>query len=167
MPRYWHEINGGTWTNVDEIADHFELKDNTDEDRLRALAASGDLEFVASPATATNGFTAINAAIAAAEDDKFTQQITFTLKTAGGEVHTWYSGTKTIGITDDSSGTASIADTATATTLKFVDGVGTVTVVYEGTWAAGEIVTLTLTDGNVLGVEPGDATFVDTLANDA
>lgn len=167
MPKYWHELQGGTWTTIDLAENHETLVANEAEDRLRRLAMSGDLEFVADPETAANGFTAINAAIAGAAS-KFTQTVTFTLQTAAGEVHTWYTGTRTIGIADTSSaGTAAIADTATATTLKFVAGVGTVTVEYTGTWAAAETATLTLTDGNVLGVEPGDATFVDTIADDS
>ena len=164
MPRYFVELAGGTWTDIDLTENHETLVANEAEDRLRRLAMSGDLKFVASPATATSSAAAVNAAIAAAADDTFRQVVTFTLETAAGETHAWYSGTRTIGITDDSAGTAAIADTATATTLAFVNGVGTVTVEYTGTWVAAQVVTLTLTDGNVLGVEPGNATFVDTLA---
>ena len=125
---------------------------------------SGDVVFVADPATATSSAAAVTTDIADAEKgNKFTQVITFTLETAAGAVHTWWSGTRTIAITDDADGTAAIADTATATTLLFANGVGTVTVEYEGAWVDGKICTLTLTDGNVLGHEPGNATFVDTL----
>ena len=167
MSRYWVEHRGGTWTDVDLTANHFQLEENVEKNRLRALAMSGDLVFVAVPETATNGYTAINAAIAAAADDTFRQVATFELRNAAGEVHKWYSGTRTIGVADDSSsGTAAIADTASAITVKFVDGVGTVTLEYTGTWAAAEEVVLTLTAGDVLGTTLSNKTFTDTLADD-
>jgi len=165
MPRYWHEIQGGTWTNVDEIANHFELKANTDEDRLRALAASGDLAFTITDATLGTSAAAIAAGIAAAADDTYRRSITMKLVTAAGEVHTWYSGTKVIGVAENADGANVIEDTATATSVKFVNGVGTATLGYTGTWVTGKISTFTLTGGTTLGYTTADKTSVDTIVD--
>jgi hypothetical protein len=162
MPRYWHEIQGGTWTNVDQTADHFELKANTDEDRLRALAASGDLVFSISPATTGSSTAAVLAAIAGTAG-KYTRVITMKLVTAAGEVHTWYSGVKTVGVAENAAGANAIEGTLTSTSVKFVNGVATATLAYTGTWAEGNVSTFTLTGGTTLGYTTADKTSVDTL----
>jgi len=163
MPRYWHELQGGTWTTVDLVANNTELKANTDEDRLRSLAASGDLQFSISPATLGSSAAAVNAAIAAADDDKFTRVITMKLQTAAGEVHTWYSGVKTVGVTENASGANAIADTTSAVSVTFVNGVATATLEYTGTWAEGNVSTFTMTGATTLGYTTANVTSVDTL----
>lgn len=163
MPRKWVEFAGGTWTDIDLVANHETLAVNSDEDRLRRLALSGDLVFVAVPAEAGSSAAAVTAAIDAATDDTYRKTVAFELRNAAGEVHTWWTGTRTIGIADDADGAAAIAGTASATTVVFVAGVATVTIEYTGVWAAEKVVTLTLTAGDVAGHTLSNKTHVDTL----
>jgi hypothetical protein len=160
MPKYWTEMRGGTWTNVDLVDNHNTLIANTAADRLRALAMSGDMALACTPATTGSSAAAVAAAIAGAAE-KFTRTVTVTLKTAAGETHTWFTGTRALTIADDAAGAAAIADEAD--TVAFVAGVGTVVVEYTGTWVTGKISTLTVTGSTLLGHTIANATSVDTL----
>jgi hypothetical protein len=167
MPRKWHEFQGGTWTTVDPVANYNALVANTAADAiqdtkldLKAAAMSGDMVYAASPATPGSSTAAVLAAIAGAAQ-KFTRSVTFTLKTAAGDTHTWFSGTVPLTIADNAAGAAAIADSATDAT--FVAGVATVVVEYTGTWAEGNTSTLTLDVGTLLGYTLVDVTSVDTL----
>jgi hypothetical protein len=160
MPRKWHEFQGGTWYEVDLVANDQQITANAAEDRLRRLALSGDMVFKATPATLGSSAAAVAAAIAGAAQ-KFTRTVTFTLETAAGERHTWYSGTVPLTIADTAAGAAAIA--AEATTATFAAGVATVVVEYTGTWAQGNTSTLTLDVGAPLGYTLVDKTSVDTL----
>jgi hypothetical protein len=166
MSRYWVEHYGGTWTTVDQAANHFQLQAKKEQDRLRALAMSGDMVFVVTPVTLGSSAAAIATAVASeAAGNKFKRTVTMRLETAAGEVHTWWSGTRTIGIgyTTNTDGSAAIADTATATTAKFVDGVATATIEYTLTWAAADESVFTLTAGDVLGYTLSNKTSTDTV----
>jgi len=162
MPRYWHEINGGTWTNVDEVADHFELKANTDEDRLRKLALSGDMVFKCTPATTGSSAAAVVAAVGSTAA-KFVRTVTVTLETAAGEIHTWYSGSKDAAAAVVTAGDGTAALAASATAITFVNGSATATIDYTLTWAENDTCTLTVTGGTTLGYTTADKTSVDTL----
>jgi hypothetical protein len=160
MPKYWTEMRGGTWTNVDLVANHEELEANTEQDRLRSLALSGDIALACSPATTGSSAAAVAAAIAGAAS-KFTRTVTVTLQTAAGDVHSWFSGTRNIAAARVGSGTIGIAASATAVT--FVNGVGTVVMEYTGTWAAADTATLTVTGGTLYEFTVDNATSADTL----
>ena len=161
MPRKQHEFQGGTWYEVDLVANDQELTANSAEDRLRRLAMSGDIALKCTPATLGNSAAAITAAITAAEDDKFLRSVQVTLETAAGEVHSWFSGTRAITIADTASGAAAIA--AEADTVTFVNGVGTVVIEYTGTWATGNTSTLTVVGSTLLGHTVANKTSIDTL----
>ena len=160
MPKYWHEMQGGTWTNVDLVANHEELEANTEQDRLRSLALSGDIALACSPAATGSSAAAVAAAIAGTAS-KFTRTVTVSLVTAAGDVHSWFSGTRDIAAARVGAGTIGIAASATAVT--FVNGVATVVLEYTGTWAAENTATLTVTGGTLYEFTIENATSVDTL----
>ena len=162
MPKYWTEMRGGTWTNVDLVDNHETLIANSAADRMRALAMSGDIALKCTPATLGSSAAAVAAAIAGTAE-KFTRSVTVTLETAAGEVHTWFSGTRAITIADTASGAAAIADEAD--TVTFVNGVGTVVIEYTGTWATGNTSTLTVVGSTLLGHTVANKTSVDTLVD--
>ncbi len=120
---------------------------------LRAKALSGHLLFVASPATV--GRAATGAA--------WQRTVTITLKTAAGDVHTWFNKAITAGVSiadTSDAGTASI----TGTTLTFVNGVATVVVSGDAqAWLAAETDTLTIAAAVILGVTVASKTSVQTF----
>lgn len=172
MPRYWHELQGGTWTDVDLVENHFELKANTAADAaqdakaaLRALAMSGDMVFKCTPAALGSSAAVVNADIANAEKgNKFVRTVIVTLETAAGAVHTWYSGKRDAAAVANTPARDGDCDiTGSATDITFVNGAATVVIDYTLTWAATDTSTLTVTAGTLLGYTLSDKTSIDTL----
>jgi hypothetical protein len=114
-------------------------------------ALNGDMVLTLTPAT-----TGSSAA-------KYTRTVTVTLKTAAGEVCTFLNGTFAIAVTENTVGNGTSAIAGSATTVTLTEGVGTVTIEYVGTWAAGDTQTLTVTGGTKLGYTIANKTSVDTL----
>lgn len=122
------------------------------EIELRDKAMSGDLVFVVTPATTSK----------AARATAWTRSVKVCLKTAAGEIHTWFSKAITSGV--------SIADTSTAgtatipsTTLTFVNGCATVVVSGNAAaWLATETDTLTVASATILGNTVASKTSVET-----
>jgi hypothetical protein len=169
MPRKWHEFAGGTWTTVDPVANYNALVANTAADAvqdtkldLKAAAMSGDMVLVCTPATLGTAASAVVAAVAAA-GNKYTRTVAVTLETAAGERHTWYSGTHDAAAVPTTNGNGTCALAAAATTITFVNGLATATIDYTLTWAADDVCTFTVVDGEIMGKAVGDATSVDTL----
>ena len=166
MSRYWVEHRGGTWTDIDLTANHFQLQAKAEQDALRRKAMSGDMTFAAVPATLGNDFNDIHDAITADDNDKFYRTVKFELRTAAGEIHTWFNGGKTISIGHVTAGDGAAAIAGGGTTATFVDGVATVVVEYTGTWAAADTATLTLAENDVLGYTLSERTSVDTIVGE-
>lgn len=118
-------------------------------------ALSGDIVISCSPATTTRAATAV----------AFSRDVEVSLKTATGEVHTWFNGTLPVAIADTSSaGTAAIADSATVVTL--VNGVGTIAITGSAAaWLATETNTLTVSKNTMIPVlaNVANATSVETI----
>lgn len=136
------------------------LKDFWQYLSLVEKALSGDLVLEVTPATTSNSAATVNNTIST--NGKFTRDVVIKLKTANGEVHTWFNGTFAISASaTTTSGTIAIAGGLTDAT--FTEGQATVTLEYTGTWASGETATLTVTGGSKLGYTITDKTSVDTL----
>ena len=162
MPRKQFEFQGGTWYEVDLVANDQELTANSAEDRLRRLAMSGDMVLKCTPATAASSAAAVATAIAGTAS-KFTRTVVVTLETAAGEVHTWFSGKRDAAAAQVTAGNGTAAVTASATDITFANGSATVVIDYIGTWAAADTCTLTVTGSTLLGHTVADKTSVDTL----
>lgn len=129
---------------------------------LRDKAMSGDMVLVLTPATLGSSAAAVTAAIGGAAA-KFTRDIRVELQTAAGEVHTWFDGTFAAAGSEVTAGDGTADIAAAGTTVTLVNGVGTVTLEYIGTWAAADTATLTVTGGTLLGHTIANKTSVDTL----
>lgn len=129
-------------------------------------AMSGDMVLAVSPATAANGYTAVNTAIG---EDGFSVVVYVELQNANGDVHEWYQGSETVTVATDSS-SGSVELDGTPSTVDFTDGVSAeLTINYTGTFAAAETITFTVADSGteIMGTTVAAATFVDTLADDS
>ena len=118
---------------------------------LQGAAMSGNMVFVATPAT-------LSTAHAAAA----TRTVTISLKNAAGDVHTWFNKAITAGVAIAKS---SVAGTATivSTTLTFVNGVASVVITEGGTWAGTDTNTLTVAAAVILGYTVASVTSVETM----
>lgn len=123
---------------------------------LKGLA--GDYVLSCSPSTATKAPTS----------SAWSQTVTVSLKTAAGEVHTWYNGPVKLAVADTSSaGTASISPSAGNQMMTD----GTLTVTLSGNaanWLNGETATLTVAvpDTTAIGGwTTSSATCVVTFSN--
>lgn len=120
---------------------------------LRDKALSGDMVFVVKPATISTPATSA----------AWTRDVVIELKTAAGQIHTWFNKAITTGV--------SIADTSTAgtatipsTTLTFVKGRATVTISGNANnWLATENDTLTIAAATILGYTVASKTSVETF----
>jgi hypothetical protein len=123
-------------------------------------ALNGDMALVVTPVTLGSSAAAVNDEITA--NNKFTRDVEVELQTTDGEVQSWLNGTFAIASSVTStSGTLAIAGGLTEVTLK--EGKGLVTLEYTGTWASGDVATLTVTGGSKLGYSIADQTSTDTL----
>lgn len=125
-------------------------------------ALAGDLVIVATPAALGSSAAAVNAAIGGAAA-KFTRQVRIELQNAAGDIHTWFNGSLAIAVAEITAGDGISAIAGGVSTVEFVEGVGTITIEYTGTWAAADTQTLTITGGTILGYAVTDKTSVDTL----
>lgn len=152
-------------TSLDELRNGRQRRNLADlHDYLAIMekGLAGDLVLTCTPATPGSSAAAVTAAIGGSAA-KFTRTVEVSLHTAAGDIHEWFNGTFAIGIEEETvgNGTAAIADSATVVTL--VNGVGTVTIEYIGTWASGDTSALAVTGGTKLGYTVADKTSVDTL----
>jgi len=128
---------------------------------LMAKAMSGDMKFSLSQTTASPTVAECTAAAQV-------YNITVSLTTAAGEVHSWYNGKVLLAIADDdNTGTATIDPAAgeRAMTNGVIDVKVTMS---EAAWTAGSKATLTVSDlatagTGILGFVVADATFVATV----
>jgi hypothetical protein len=118
-----------------------------------AAAMSGDMVFVASPATVNKAHTS----------SAWTRTVTISLKDAAGDIQTWFNKAIASGVAvsdDSSAGTATIP----STTLTFVNGVATVVVSGDAqAWLAGEHDTLTIAAATIMGYTVAGVTSVETF----
>ena len=128
---------------------------------LMAKAMSGDMKFSLSQTTAAPTVAECTAAAQV-------YNITISLTTAAGEVHSWYNGKVLLAIAaDDSTGVASIDPAAGEHAMT--NGVLEVEVTMsKAKWTAGKKATLTVSDlatagTGILGFVVADATFVATV----
>ena len=128
---------------------------------LMAKAMSGDMKFSLSQTTAAPTVAECTAAAQV-------YNITVSLTTAAGEVHSWYNGKVLLAIEDDdSTGVASIDPAAGERAMT--NGVLEVKVTMsKAVWTAGKKATLTVSDlatagTGILGFVVADATFVATV----
>ena len=126
------------------------LKDLVDEYNTMSKALEGKVVLAISTATAGSAAASVKS-----------RDVMLTLKTvSNGSVHTWFNGTATVAVTKSStSGT----NTGAPITATFVNGVAKVTIPYNGTWAAADTCTLTVSNMTVAGVTVTGGTSVDTL----
>lgn len=118
---------------------------------LRDKAMSGDMVLSITPATVAP----------APRATAWTRTVTIQLKTAAGEVHSWYNANLAASIADDSTaGTATITDT----TPPMVNGVCRVVISGDAAdWLATETDTLTISNQTVLGFTVTGGTSVETF----
>ena len=128
---------------------------------LLAKAMSGDMVFSLSQTTAS---PTVAECAAAAQ----VYNITISLTTAAGELHSWYNGKVLLAIKDDDgTGTATISPAAGEHAMT--NGVLEVEVTMDkAEWTAGKKATLTVSDlatagTGILGFVVADATFVATV----
>lgn len=116
-------------------------------------ALSGDLTFVASPATLTTAAASFA-----------NRTVSISLQNAAGEVQTWYnravaSGVAIAHVNNAGSGTYTIA----STTLTFVNGAAAVVITEGGTPAATDTDTLTVAAETICGYSVASKTSVETF----
>ncbi|MBP2644374.1 MAG: hypothetical protein H6Q67_2261 [Firmicutes bacterium] len=137
------------------LYEHIVANGSGSRDTLVSLikALSGDMVLNVSPSTVSES----------AGSTGFTQAITVTLKTSGGEVCSWYNGPVTLAIADTSTaGTASISPAAGSHDMT--DGVLTVTLTGSAAaWVAADTATLTVSAA-IFGYELTVATCVVTVS---
>ena len=128
---------------------------------LMAKAMSGDMKFSLSQTTAAPTVAECTAAAQV-------YNITISLTTAAGELHSWYNGKVLLAIADnDDTGTASIDPAAGERAMT--NGVLEVEVTMsKAVWTANKTATLTVSDlatagTGILGFVVADATFVATV----
>jgi len=124
---------------------------------LQFDALSGDMVLEVTPATVASSAAAVNTAIAG---DGWSRNVTISLKNAAGVVHNWFNGQVSIAVSENASGASAIAGGATTVTL--VNGVGTIAVTRTGSWATGNVETVTVS-ATLLNNLLTSKTSVDTL----
>lgn len=130
--------------------------------RQMEKAMSGDITLVLTPATPGSSAAKVAAAIAGTAG-KFVRTVTFELKDAAGNVHTWFNGDISLSITETTAGDGVAAIAGSATKVSLVEGVGSIDIEYTGTWAAADTSTLTTTQRDIAGVTITAKTSKDTL----
>jgi hypothetical protein len=120
---------------------------------LQDKAAAGDLVWVCTPATLVSTPTAA----------AWTRDVTVTLETAAGEVHTWFNKAITTGVAIADTSTAGTA-TIPSTTLTVTNGKAVVTVSGDAAdWLNTETDTLTVAQATILGATVAAKTSVETF----
>ena len=113
------------------------------------MKAVGNGDFIVAPDyTALVGvdLTEINAS-------EMTQAMTVRLKDSAGNLLDWYTGTLAVSIATSADGVAKDESGEAITSVDLVNGVGSFTMKYTGTWVNDETVTVTIgTSGKVMGI---------------
>lgn len=127
---------------------------SVDSDRgVMAKAMCGDMVLAIAPATADLEATA----------EAWQQNVTLTLKTAGGAVHSWFNGTIAAKASAGDTSTAGTAAVGSAD-LTFVNGVATVVLSGDAAaWLADETATLTIANLTIMGYTVAGGTCVVTV----
>lgn len=114
-------------------------------------ALNGDIVMDVSPATTGSA------------DTVTTRTVTVTIQNAAGDTLEWVNAAfaTTVSKADVTAGDGTSA--INSTTLTLVNGVGTVTVTYSDTWAAGDTQTVTIGNITLAGVTVTGGTSVDTI----
>jgi hypothetical protein len=118
---------------------------------LANKALSGDLVFVVTPATKST-----------VHGSAASRTVAIALKTAAGDVHTWFNAALAAGVAvakSSENGTVTIP----STTLTFAAGVASVEITEGGAWAAADTNTLTIAAATVLGYTVASKTSVETM----
>jgi hypothetical protein len=132
--------------------------------KMLAKAMSGDMVFSLSQTTATPLVSECTAG-------DVVYDITISLVTAAGELHSWYNGEVLLAI-EDNNGTLVAAISPAAGEHKMTNGQLTVTVTLpKAVWTAGNTATLTVSDPvaagtGICGWAVADKTFVATVTAD-
>lgn len=114
-------------------------------DYLEQMEAVAKLEFNLFSSLddyAGSSATAVNAAVGSS--GKFSLLVTFELVSDDGQRMTWYSGSIPVSVSATTAGTGTAAIKDSATEVAIVDGIGSVTVEYIGTWAAEDEMKMTI-----------------------
>ena len=129
-------------------------------------AMSGDLHLACSPATYGSLADTLNAADAGT----YTVDVTINLQDAAGLLHKWSSNPLSITTAITASDSDIAAPTVSNAAPNLADGTVTVTLTYDTdagatkTYAAGDIITMTVSSANILGYAIADAIFTDTVS---
>jgi hypothetical protein len=123
-------------------------------EELVAKAMSGDMVWTITPATKSTAATAA----------AWTRNVLVELKTAAGDLHTWFNKAIATGVSiadTSSAGTASI----TSTTLTIINGQAVITVSGNAaSWLAADTDTLTIAAATIMGCTVAAKTSVETFA---
>ena len=150
-------------SKIDQFNDHTYVgADYFEYMRQVEKALSGDITLVLSPAT-TGSSAAKVATDIAGDAEKFIRTVSFAVKDAAGNIHTWFNGDITIGVAETTAGDGVSAIAESATKVSLTEGVGSIDIEYTGTWAAADTCTLTTTQRDISGVTITAKTSKDTL----
>jgi len=120
---------------------------------LRDAAAAGDLVWVLTPATVAPAPTTA----------AWTRDVTVTLETAAGDVHTWFDKAISTGVSIADTSTAGTA-TIAATTLTIKNGKAIITVTGDAAaWNDTQTDTLTVAQATIMGATVAAKTSVETF----
>ena len=133
-----------------------------DQIELRDGALTGDMIYTVTPATTASSAAAVNAAIGGAAG-KFTRDVVIELTNAAGTRHTWANFTADIAASETTAGDGTSDTEGSVSTLAIVNGVGTITLEYIGTWTQADDQTLTVSAETIMGYTVAQKTSVDTL----
>jgi len=127
----------------------------------RDNAESGDMALICANKTTSAG--TINAAIAG-EAKLYEVEYEVTLKNTSSATHTWFNGNMPVSVAKTSTaGVVAIKDGLEY--ITFTSGIGKIKVVMTGTWAQGDVVTLTVAANKVMGYAVAAKAITDTLAS--
>jgi len=120
---------------------------------FRDAAAAGDLVWVLTPATVAHEATTA----------AWTRDVTVTLETAAGDVHTWFDKAISTGVSIADTSTAGTA-TIAATTLTIKNGKAIITVTGDAAaWNDTQTDTLTVAQATIMGATVAAKTSVETF----
>ena len=118
----------------------------------------GDLQY-SSLGSATSSTATINAGITA--DGLYTRYIRVDLDDSDGNPHYWYSADVNATVTY----TSSSGVVAVTSPVNFIGGKGALKLVYTGSWANTDSLTVTLNSTSIMGYTVATATHVDNLTD--
>jgi len=118
----------------------------------------GDLQY-SSLGSATSSTATINAGISA--DGTYTRYIRVDLDDSNGVPHYWYSADVSATVTY----TSASGVVAVTSPVNFIGGKGALKLVYTGSWANTDSLTVTLNSTSIMGYTVATATHVDNLTD--